>query len=57
MKIIRSRELVAARAWDAIEVANMKGITTRVHWTDQPYQWHGHDGEARILVVEKEGSA
>jgi hypothetical protein len=56
MKVIRSREFVAARAWGAIEVANMKGITTRVHWTDQPYQWHVNGGEARILVVESEDS-
>lgn len=51
MKIIRSREFVAARAWDAIEVANMKGITTRVHWTDQPYQWHVNDGEEVFAVL------
>lgn len=38
MHIIRSREFTADRAWGAVTIANMSGITTRVHWTDQPYK-------------------
>ncbi len=52
MKIIRSREFTAARAWGAIEVANMNGITTRVHWTDQPYRWHINDGQEVFAVLD-----
>ena len=52
MKIIRSSEFVAARAWGAIEVASMDGITTRVHWTDQPYQWHINDGQEVFAVLD-----
>lgn len=52
MKIIRSREFVASRPWGAIDVANMNGVTTRVHWTDQPYKWHTNDGEEVFAVLD-----
>ena len=38
MDIIRSREFTAPDAWGALEIANMDGITTRLHWTDKPYR-------------------
>ena len=44
MNIIRSREFTASRAWGARPIAEMNGITTRLHFTDQPYQWHTNDG-------------
>ena len=52
MKIIRSRQFTASRAWGAIDVANMSGITTRVHWTDKPYKWHVNDGEEVFAVLD-----
>lgn len=52
MKIIRSREFVADRAWGALEIANMNGISTRLHWTDQPYQWHVNDGQEVFAVLD-----
>lgn len=52
MKIIRSREFTADRAWGAIPVANMSGVTTRLHWTDTPYQWHVNDGEEVFAVLD-----
>jgi hypothetical protein len=45
MKIIRSKEFSADRPWGALDIASMNGITTRLHWTDQPYKWHINDGE------------
>ncbi len=30
----------------------MNGITTRVHWTDQPYKWHVNDGEEVFAVLD-----
>ena len=93
MKIIKSKEFKPNNAWDSISISNMNGITTKLHWTNEPYKWHINDGvvkmyykldgveqdcilnsgdifyanigcehyakpigEARILVVEKEGS-
>lgn len=52
MKIIRSKTFTATRAWGALEIANMGGITTRLHWTDQPYQWHINDGEEVFAVLD-----
>lgn len=52
MKIIRSREFTASRAWGALDIANMSGITTRLHWTDQPYKWHVNDGQEVFVVLD-----
>ena len=52
MEIIKSREFTAAQAWGAKDIANMNGITTRLHWTDQPYQWHTNDGEEVFVVLD-----
>lgn len=30
----------------------MKGITTRLHWTDKPYKWHINDGEEVFVVLD-----
>ena len=51
-KVIRSREFTAERAWGALDVANMRGITTRLHWTDQPYRWHTNTGEEVFAVLD-----
>lgn len=52
MKIIRSRDFKAGRAWGALDIATMNGITTRLHWTDQPYHWHVNDGEEVFAVLD-----
>lgn len=52
MKIIRSKEFKAERAWGSMDVANMNGITTRLHWTDKPYKWHVNDGEEVFVVLD-----
>jgi mannose-6-phosphate isomerase-like protein (cupin superfamily) len=54
MKIIRSRDFTASRAWGALDIANMGGITSRLHWTDQPYRWHVNDGEEVFVVLDGE---
>ena len=35
-------------------IANMQGITTKIHWTDQPYHWHVNDGEEVFVVLAGE---
>lgn len=52
MKIIRSKAFTAERPWGALDIANMNGITTRLHWTDQPYKWHVNDGEEVFAVLD-----
>lgn len=51
MKIIRSKEFRPAKAWQSVDIANMNGITTRLHWTDRPYQWHVNNGEEVFAVM------
>ena len=52
MDIIRSKEFTGSRAWDALDIASMNGITTRLHWTDQPYKWHVNDGAEVFAVLD-----
>lgn len=52
MKIIRSKEFTGDRAWEALPIANMGGVTTRLHWTDEPYKWHVNDGEEVFAVLD-----
>lgn len=51
-KIINSKDFTANKAWGAIDIANMNGITTRLHWTDKPYKWHINDGEEVFAVMD-----
>ena len=52
MKIIRAKEFTASQPWEAVEVANMAGITTRLHWTDALYKWHVNDGQEVFVVLD-----
>lgn len=52
MKIIRSKTFTAGRPWGALDIANMRGITTRLHWTNEPYRWHVNDGEEVFVVLD-----
>jgi hypothetical protein len=52
MKIIRSKEFRADRVWRAPDLANMNGITTRLHSTDQPHHWHAFDGAEIFAALD-----
>jgi mannose-6-phosphate isomerase-like protein (cupin superfamily) len=52
MQIIRSKAFTADRAWGALDIANLDGITVRLHWTDQPYRWHVNDGDEVFAVLD-----
>lgn len=52
MRIIRSKEFTASRAWGADDIANLDGTTVRLHWTDRPYTWHVNDGEEVFAVLD-----
>ncbi len=49
---IRAKDFKANKAWGAALIANMDGITTRLHWTDKPYKWHINDGEEVFVVLD-----
>ena len=51
MKIIRSKEFSAEKAWDAKQIAVMNGITVRLHWSDKPYKWHTNEGQEVFVVL------
>ena len=52
MKFIRPRNFKPTNAWESVPIANMDGITTRLHWTDKPYKWHVNDGEEVFVVLD-----
>jgi len=52
VKFITATEFTADAAWGALPIANMQGITTRLHWTDKPYKWHTNDGEEVFVVLD-----
>jgi mannose-6-phosphate isomerase-like protein (cupin superfamily) len=52
MNFISARDFTANQAWAALPIANMSGITTRLHWTDKPYKWHINDGEEVFVVLD-----
>ncbi len=51
MEVFRGSTFTAERPWGAVTIANMGGVTTRLHWTDQPYIWHVNDGEEVFAVL------
>jgi mannose-6-phosphate isomerase-like protein (cupin superfamily) len=52
MKIIKSKAFKGKNAWDSQSIANMNGITTKLHWTNEPYKWHINDGEEVFVVLD-----
>lgn len=52
MEFISSKAFTGDKAWQALDIANMNGITTRLHWTDKPYRWHVNDGEEVFVVLD-----
>ncbi len=54
MKIVRAKDFTGPHSWAAVDVANMNGITTRLHWADTPYGWHVNDREEVFAVLDGE---
>lgn len=52
MNITHAKQFTAEQAWGALDIACMNGISTRLHWTDQPYRWHINDGEEVFVVLD-----
>ena len=52
MKVFRSKSFTADRAWGAIDVAEMRGLTMRLHWTNKPYRWHANEGDEVFAVLD-----
>lgn len=54
MKTVRSKEFSADLAWASLPIANINGVTVKLHWTDQPYKWHVNDGQEVFAVMDGE---
>lgn len=54
MKFHHPLEFTGKRPWAALDIANIDGVTVRVHWTDQPYRWHVNDGQEVFVVLDGE---
>ena len=52
MRFISPQAFKADRAWGALPVASMNGVTTKLHSTDRPYRWHANDGEEVFVVPD-----
>jgi mannose-6-phosphate isomerase-like protein (cupin superfamily) len=39
-------------AWGARDIAEVAGVSVRLHWTDKPYVWHTNDGSEVFMVVD-----
>jgi len=51
-RFVSASDFRGESAWDALPIASMNGITTRLHWTDEPYKWHRNDGEEVFVVLD-----
>lgn len=52
MKVVEPRTFEGSRAWEALPIAAIDGVTVRLHWTDQPYVWHVNDGPEVFVVLD-----
>jgi mannose-6-phosphate isomerase-like protein (cupin superfamily) len=52
MKIVKAGAFEGERPWDALNIAEIDGVTIRLHWTDQPYIWHVNDGPEVFVVLD-----
>jgi mannose-6-phosphate isomerase-like protein (cupin superfamily) len=51
-RLTHARSFKAAQPWGAVDIAEMNGITIRLHWTDAPYQWHVNDGDEVFVILD-----
>jgi mannose-6-phosphate isomerase-like protein (cupin superfamily) len=54
MEITRASKFNADQAWGSKTIACMQGVSTKLHWTDQPYKWHINDGQEVFVVLDGE---
>ena len=52
MQFLSARDVTADRAWGATDIAEVDGVTIRLHWTDAPYVWHINDGPEVFVVLD-----
>ena len=51
-RVVRAQEFRPRRAWEALELMRLDGVSARLHWANQPYEWHVNDGNEVFLVID-----
>jgi len=52
MRIFRASSFAGKKAWDAIEIATIDGVATRLYWTNGPHRWHTNRGGEIFAVLD-----
>lgn len=52
MRIVEAGRFEGKHPWEALDIAEIDGVTVRLHWTDQPYIWHVNDGPEVFVVLD-----
>ena len=52
MRKITPMQFTGQWAWDALDIDRIHDASIRLHWTDQPYQWHVNDGSEVFVVLQ-----
>ena len=50
MRFLNANEFVATAPWGAVDLDAPSDASVRLHWTDEPYEWHVND-EPEVFVV------
>jgi mannose-6-phosphate isomerase-like protein (cupin superfamily) len=51
-RVVRAREFRPRRAWDALDLMKVDGVSARLHWANKPYHWHVNDGSEVFVVID-----
>ena len=46
-----AKDFASTSAWGAHDLAEIQGASVRLHWTDEPYEWHVNDGPEVFVVM------
>ena len=52
MQFISAKDFTAENSWQAITIARIQGVSTRLHWIDTPYHWHINEGKEVFVVLD-----
>ena len=47
-----AKDFASTSAWGAHDLAEIQGASVRLHWTDEPYEWHVNDGPEVFVVMD-----
>lgn len=51
MRVIKPKDYIGVKAWDALDIEKIENASIRLHWTNEPYIWHINDGPEVFVVL------